>query len=68
MHPVKLVKQYGTALFAAMGTNTWLVPGLAATEGAVPAVRTSRVRRHVERRHPLIQGNPPPRAVLEYLG
>src|ERR1700726_2262968 len=34
MHPVK---QLGTALFAAMGTNTWLVSASAATECAVPA-------------------------------
>src|SRR5215471_3298674 len=33
-HPVK---QNGTALFAAIGTNTWLVPENAATECAVPA-------------------------------
>src|SRR5271155_1025645 len=34
MHPVK---QLGTALFAPLGTNTWLVPEKAATECAVPA-------------------------------
>src|SRR5215469_1050822 len=31
------VRQNGTALFAAIGTNTWLVPENAATECAVPA-------------------------------
>src|SRR5215469_15631443 len=34
MHPVK---QLGTALFAAIGTNTWFVPEYAATECAIPA-------------------------------
>ena len=37
MHPVK---QLGTALFAAMGTNTWFVSASAATECAVPAACT----------------------------
>ena len=31
------VRQFGTALLAAIGTNTWFVPASAATECAVPA-------------------------------
>ena len=33
-------KQSGTMLFAASGTNTWLLCGLTATECAVPAGKT----------------------------
>src|SRR5215469_8511992 len=39
MHPVR---QFGTALLAPFGTNTWLVPDDAATECAVPEGCTIR--------------------------